>query len=395
MRIAHITATFPPYRGGTGNVCAHNARELARRGHDVTVLTAAGPGALADERWEGVRVRRLRPMVRVGNAPLLPGLVGALRGFDLVHLHYPFILGAELARAATALSGAPLVLSFHNDLIGDGARATIFAAYQALSARLVVRRADRLCVVSLDHYESSRLRRDLRPGRPAAVELPNGVDIAHFCPGAAPALLRERYGIPADAPLALFVAALDRAHHFKGLERLLAAMALLPAEMRLLVVGDGDLRASYERRAVELGLGERVCFAGAVAHADTAACYRAADLTVLPSSPPESFGLVLIESLACATPVVASDIPGVRTVVRHGQDGLLVPEGDVRALAGAVGRLLSDGELRRAMGRRGRAAVAGRYSWEQIGARLEGIYHELLAEPAVPVKARRVARERL
>ncbi|NTW03284.1 MAG: glycosyltransferase family 4 protein, partial [Oscillochloris sp.] len=68
MKIAHVTATFPPYSGGTGNVCAHNARELARRGHEVTVLTAARADAPAEERWAGVRVRRLRSLAKIGNA---------------------------------------------------------------------------------------------------------------------------------------------------------------------------------------------------------------------------------------------------------------------------------------------------------------------------------------
>ena len=67
MRIAHVSATFPPYRGGTGNVCLHNALALARRGHEVHVFTAAG-GAPAREERDGVVVRRLRPLLRVGNA---------------------------------------------------------------------------------------------------------------------------------------------------------------------------------------------------------------------------------------------------------------------------------------------------------------------------------------
>jgi len=74
-------------------VCYHNCRELARRGHSVTVFTAATPGAPDREVLSGVEVRRLRPPARVGNAPVLPQLGNHLRGFDLIHLHYPFILG--------------------------------------------------------------------------------------------------------------------------------------------------------------------------------------------------------------------------------------------------------------------------------------------------------------
>ena len=163
MRIAQVTATYPPYQGGTGNVCAYAARELARRGHEVQVLTAAAPDGRGNERPDApqapdgacLQVRRLRPLLRVGNAPLLPGLIGALRGFDLVHLHYPFIFGTEAVVLASALYDTPLVVSFHNDLIGDGLRAPLFSIYQRLAACLTLRGAARLCAVSLDHYASS------------------------------------------------------------------------------------------------------------------------------------------------------------------------------------------------------------------------------------------------
>ena len=87
MRIAQVVATFPPYRGGTGNVCYHNARDLARRGHDVHVFTMARDGVSTREVLDGMTVHRLRPLARLGNAAALPRLTRALRGFDLIHLH--------------------------------------------------------------------------------------------------------------------------------------------------------------------------------------------------------------------------------------------------------------------------------------------------------------------
>lgn len=389
MKIAHISATFPPYRAGTGNVCFHNARELARRGHELHVFTAEVPNALAFERRDGFTVHRLRPLVQIGNAPLVPQLLPLLRDFDLLHLHYPFILGAELVCLASLLYRIPLVLSFHNDLIGDGIRARLFAAYQSLSARLTVRGASCLCAVSLDHYQSSRLRQSLRSDRPLVVALPNGVDTKLFSPiREQGADIRHAYQIPAAAKLVLFVAALDRAHHFKGLGRLLQAFRALPADTWLLVVGDGDLRASYVKQAQALGIAQRTVFVGAVNHDALPPFYRAADVTVLPSSPPESFGLVLIESLACGTPVIASDIPGVRTVVTHQKrftegrgDGFLVRHGDIADLASKLKHLLSLPEAERSsMGLFGRRKVEQNYSWPSIGAQLEAIYQQVLPE---------------
>ena len=378
LRIAHVTATFPPYAAGTGNVCFHHARELVRRGHDVTVFTSLLPGAAPSEVLDGVAVKRLRPWLRCGNAALLPTLLRELRGFDLIHLHYPCVATAELVRLAALGYRTPLVISFHNDLLGDGARAHIFARYQQISARLTVRGAARLCVVSQDHYEASMLRHALPDQRPPVVALPNGVDVETFRPGAPDRNLRSRYRIPPMSKLVLFVAALDRAHHFKNLGTLLEAMPHVPRGIRLLIVGDGDLRHNYQREAMRLGVDDRTVFAGTVDHGALPAYFRSADVTILPSSPPESFGLVLAESLACGTPVVASDIPGVRTVVEHGRDGLLVEPRDPSALAGAIAGILADEGTRREMGRRGRAKIEQRYNWRVIGAHLEATYLQLL-----------------
>jgi glycosyltransferase involved in cell wall biosynthesis len=386
LRIAHVTATFPPYTGGTGNVCYHNARELARRGHEVHVFTGLRPDTAIREEHEGFTIRRLRAWLQIGNASVSPDLVRSLRGFDVIHLHYPCIPNAELARLAAAIHRVPLVVSFHNDLLGDGVRAGFFALYQQLSARLTVRGAARLCVVSRDHYEASRLRRALAGAPPKVVELPNGVDLQSFQVAPVADDPRARHGIPPTAKLLLFVAALDRAHHFKGLGTLLQAARYLPRDIRLLVVGDGDLRRLYEQQAAHFNLAERVVFAGAIAHDNLPPYFRSADLTILPSSPPESFGLVLIESLACGTPPVASDIPGVRTVVEHGRDGLLVEPRNPLALAEAIVRILRDDGGRREMGRRGRAKVEARYDWQAIGARLEATYLHILGQVELPAR---------
>jgi glycosyltransferase involved in cell wall biosynthesis len=378
LRIAHVTATFPPYYGGAGTVCYHNARELARLSHEVHVFTAAMGKAPVHELLDGFMVHRLPALFRIGNMPVLPSLPFALRGFDIVHLHYPFILGAEMVRLATALSRTPLIVSFHNDLIGEGLRARIFKLYQNLSAHLVIKNAARLCVLSHDHFEYSRLRRSLVDSNMKIVELPNGVDLSLFHPLDTDNLVRSKYGIPETVKHVLFVAALDRAHHFKGLGDLLQAVQTLSADVWLLVVGDGDLRKEYERQAYELGISNRVIFTGAIQHEDLPLYFRSADVTVLPSSQTESFGLVLIESLACGTPVIASSLPGVRTVVNHGSDGLLVAPNDPLVLAEAILTILKDELLRQAMGRRGRDKVEERYGWEQIGLRIEKIYGHVL-----------------
>lgn len=378
MRIAHVTATYPPYLGGAGTVCFHNARELAARGHEVHIFTAGMDGAPAYEVQSRVFVHRLRVLFRIGNMPVLSNLASILKDFDVIHLHYPFILGAELVSLGALLSKTPLVISFHNDLVGEKTRAILFRWYQNISARLTVSRAARLCVLSTDHFESSRLRRSLSRKGTKIVELPNGVDLDHFHPRQPSDQIRKKYGIPEHAKLVLFVAALDRAHHFKGLDILLNAVQELPSNIWLLAVGDGDLRKEYEMQAKDLGIANRVVFAGAVQHESLPAYFQSADVTVLPSLQTESFGLVLVESFACGTPVIATCLPGVRTVVDNGQDGLLVDPGSSALVTGTIQKLMADDKLRIAMGQRGRKKVEEKYGWRQIGARLEKIYSEVL-----------------
>jgi glycosyltransferase involved in cell wall biosynthesis len=175
----------------------------------------------------------------------------------------------------------------------------------------------------------------------------------------------------------LFVAALDRAHHMKGLDRLLAAMAEIDIDLYLLVVGDGDMRLAYQAQARAFGLGSKVIFAGKVEHRSMPEFYRAADVTILPSFA-ESFGIVLIESMACATPVIASNVPGARTVVDYGRDGYYVDPFDIEDIAQKLRAIFElPREEREAMGRAGRRKVEARYRWEQIGELLEGFYGEI------------------
>jgi glycosyltransferase involved in cell wall biosynthesis len=195
--------------------------------------------------------------------------------------------------------------------------------------------------------------------------------------------VREALGIAPNDVLALFVGSLDRAHYFKGIDVLLDALAQTkPPNLRLLVIGEGDLRATYERRARNLGLAGTVRFAGRVSDAALARHYAAADLVVLASrTRGEAFGLVLLEAMAAGKPVIAADLPGVRAVVRDTQGGVLVPPGDAAALGAAFADLAADSARRAALGQAGRCAVIERYTWEPVVRRLEHAYHTALDRP--------------
>jgi glycosyltransferase involved in cell wall biosynthesis len=377
VRIAHLTATFPPYLGGAGTVALNLARGLSLRGHEVEVLTAAADGPEPDV--GDARVRRLPAALAVGNAPLLPGLLRA-GGHDVVHLHHPFIFGTELALLRRLRARrAPLVVSYHNRLVGDGARRGLFRAWEETVERALLAAADRVCVLSDAHAASvPALARLARRAPERLTVVPNGVDLERFHPGAAPELRRE-LDLPDHAVVAAFVATLDRAHYLKRPDRAIEALARSRDErLHLLVVGAGEDLERHRTAAAAAGVGERVRFAGAADHDRLPRLLRASDLMLL-SSDLESFGIVLLEGMACGLPAVATDLVGVSAVGVPGETGLLAAP-TAPALAAALDRIVELGpEGRRRMGLAGRAHAERHYAWPRLVERVEEIYVELLA----------------
>jgi glycosyltransferase involved in cell wall biosynthesis len=383
MKIAHVTATFFPHNTGTGNVAQANATELVRRGHEVHLFTAAIKGSPAQETIGGTVVHRLTPLLRYGNAPFMPGLFTRLAAFDLIHIHLPFYGGLEAVLLRRLLRRTPLVITHHQDVTLTGLPGVINRLHDRLLGLNLMRRADRVCFTSLDYARHSYYAPYFEREKWPVTALPNGVDIHRFTPGAPPARLIQRYDL-ADKFVILFVGVLDQAHYFKGVHLLLQAVAALRQKsVALLIVGEGEMRSVYQQQAVKLGIGDQVHFAGYVPDADLPDYYRLADVTTLPSTTAgEAFGLVLLESLACGTPVLASSLPGVRTVVADGQDGFLVEPGNQAALTAALQQMTTiSPHTRHTMGLAGRRKVEERYAWERIGQRLEQLYQDILFPP--------------
>jgi glycosyltransferase involved in cell wall biosynthesis len=379
MRIAHVTATFPPYYAGTGNMCFHSARLSARAGYDVTVYTA-GTGGEPESPEPGLCIKRLPPQLRVGNAVLLAQLLTIPR-YDLVHLHYPFILGAELVWLRRVFAGQAYVVSYHNDLVWDGVKGLLFRLYQLMWTRLVLTGARRIIVSTRDFaYSSRQLRRYTQVARDRIVEVPNGVDVETLRPGLDGSELRRKLRIDDNSPVVLFVGAMDAAHDLKGgVPVLLRAIAIVgDPRTTLLLIGGGAKVSSYAALARQLGIAAQTRFVGWVPHDALGPYYAAADIAVLPSVRTEAFGMVVIEALACARAVIASDLPGLRTVVQSTQGGVLVPPGDAGALALAIRDLLTQPVKRRLLGERGRQAVERLYAWPRVTERLMDVYSDVM-----------------
>ena len=376
MRIAHVTPVYPPYAAGSGVACAYQARELARRGHDVSVWTVAASG----ERPAGAPVHELRPLIQLGAAPLLPGLY-SLPAVDVIHVHHPFIFGVEpVVWASLRHRRSAVVVSYHNRLVGSGLRKPLFSGYEETLGRLLARRADKLCVLSDAHAETVSYLRTAARRRPDKLAvIPNGVDVERFSPDREPEP-RTALGIADDAVAAIHVSALDRTHFLKRTDLALETAARVQdPRLHLIVVGDGEWRSKLESSPSARQLGSRVHFVGHRDHSALPGVLRAADFLLL-SSDLDAFPLVLLEALASGLPAVATDPPGVRAMVGESEAVLLAPAGDPGALARQTEAMtaLTPAERRR-RGEAGRAHVLDHYGLESVVDRLERVYEDVLA----------------
>ncbi|MCX6714638.1 MAG: glycosyltransferase family 4 protein [Candidatus Uhrbacteria bacterium] len=384
-KIAQVVCTYPPYHGGMGKVAFEYTERLRARGYNVHVFTSQMENPLlAKEGAGGGRdpeyIHRIPAILSIGNAGVMPSLFNRLKGFDLVHVHYPFFGGAEPVIVRKALRhDQGLVMTYHMDAVATGFRGAIFEAHKQVLFPWIANRCDRILVSSKDYYESSALAKlDSVKDR---VEIhPFGVDLKTFSPGVEEDL-QMQLGISKTVPVLLFVGGLDRAHHFKGLPVLLESLKDLSQPFHLVVVGSGDLKATYEVLVRMHHLETRVTFVGSVSNEDLPRYYALADVFVFPSvRRAEAFGLVALEAAACGVPTIASSLPGVRSVVLDGDTGLLVTPEDVGALRGAIELLLTRTDLREQLGRSARLHAEAHFSWEPLMTQLEATYKSVLEQ---------------
>jgi phosphatidylinositol alpha-1,6-mannosyltransferase len=225
---------------------------------------------------------------------------------------------------------------------------------------------------------------------PEPAWIPYGVDVERFRPLTAQVRsafryrLGERHGFDPDDPLIL---AVGRLVYKKGFNHLIAALLAVRARVpaaRLLIAGEGPLRESLARQAAAAGVGSSLHLIGAVPHQELPDLYAAADVIAVPSvhgpgGNVDGLPNVFLEALASSAAVVASRVGGIPDIGRDGETVVLVPEGDVAALAAAIADLLEDDARRAALGRAARADAESRLDWDRVAARFEELYASLLA----------------
>lgn len=316
-------------------------------------------------------VRPLRPAQDLAALAATRRLVGELAP-GIVHTHMAKA-GAIGRLAAVSVAGRPRrVHTFHGHVLEGYFGAAQQRGFLELE-RLLARATDVLVAVSTEIRDELV---DLGVGRPGQYEvIPVGIDLGPYLAVERPrGALRSALGLGRDVPLA---GVLGRLTPVKDHATLLRSLVEVPA-LHLAVLGDGELRSDLEQLASALGVAERVHLTGW--WHDVPGALADLDVVAL-SSRNEGTPVALIEALAAARPVVATDVGGVRSVVEDGTTGWLRPPGDPAALAGALAEVLADPAEARSRAARGRAQVTGRFGAGRMVADHAALYEQLLASP--------------
>lgn len=378
-----VTGAYWPELSGGGLQCRTMIRALGDRVRCRVFTTCTDRSLPADSVVEGTSVTRVyvdvaRPSTKWRAAWATIQFFAAHSGsFEMVHLH-GFSQKSILITLLARLFGKRLVITIHTAGSDEpaGVRALGPLAYWCYS------RADRFIAISEQiaaNYRAAGLPAD------RLTIAPNGVDTDRFHQASEAERAEARRaigGLPPDLPWVLFVGFFSRD---KGPEVLfeawLRSQATAPGSSALLFVGatqsayhevDPAIARDIQAEADRRGVAQRIRFAGEMADVERA--YRAADVLVMPSTR-EAFGMVLIEAMASGLPVIATEIAGVTdTIVDPRVTGVLVPARDPGSLAAALVEVVSNRDLRRRMGERGRERAVAGYGLEPCARRWLAIY---------------------
>jgi glycosyltransferase involved in cell wall biosynthesis len=373
--VTHVGKFYPPHMGGMETHLQTLSNELSRS-IGINVIVASETCSLRRDTVDGIAVTRLANIATIKSMPICPQLAAVLRRTrsDIVHLHLP----NPAALIAYLLSGrrGPLVLTWHSDIIKQRLLMRVLRPLHGW----FVRHATACIATSPDYIKSSSI---LSNNQPQCRVIPYGIRLERFAeppPGADE--LRRRYG-------PRIILAVGRLIYYKGFEYLMRAMAHIKG--KLILIGDGPLRPRLEREANEIGVRDRILFAGEIDNSKLAPYYHAADVFVLPSvERTEAFGIVQLEAMACGKPVVNTRLAtGVPFVSIDGLTGLTVAPRDSSSLARAITQLLDNADLRAQYGADAFRRVQSEFSAEQMAARTLALYREIFALPELPWRTAR------
>ncbi|MBN2700981.1 MAG: glycosyltransferase [Methylothermaceae bacterium] len=398
MRVLWLTSSYPRFEHDSASIfLQHLAHSLQSQGVDIHVLTP--DDFTIDPKDSSIPLHLFRYFTprsqqklaygsgilpNLKRQPLLYGqipffLLGMATGLwrqcrmlkpDLIHAHWIIPQGTVAAAIGNPLT-IPVIVTAHG---GDA-----FALKSPLLNRIKAWTVDNAAAWTCNTLPTAQAIQT-RPSLPPARIIPMGVDYHTFAHASPDALIREK----ADNRIILFV---GRLVEKKGVGDLIEAFGALDRAIqektRLWIVGDGSEKTRLHNQVDRLGLGSRIRFWGKMPHHRLPTFYATADLFVAPSvtdrqGDTEGQGVVFLEAMASATPVIATRTGGIGEIVEHGKTGILVEPRQSSDLKSAITQLLLDNRLREQLAAAGQTKARD-YDWHQIGAAFSRLYSETIA----------------
>ena len=378
MNIAIFASAFYPHFGGVEEACRHLALEYGRRGHRAHVVTTQHPSDLpAHEQTQGVDVWRFpfempraRPAGLARFARSFPAERRAVADLlkrlsaDIVHVQCVGPNGFYALWAAQD-TGLPLVVTTQGERTMDAGQLYQKSLAANWTLKRLLKQADYVTACSQQTLDDAKSFAGFSLNAKSRAVY-NGIDLAEFDSQPAP------YNHPRP-----YILGIGRVVPQKGFDLLLDAYARLvyrlPDAPDLIIAGDGPEREHLQTQADALGLSERVHLVGRADRAKAVSLFHGCALFVLPSRQ-EPQGIVSLEAMACAKPVVAARVGGVPEIVTDGETGLLFSGSDAVALGNALEKMLVDPVKAAEMGRAGRARAEAQFTWARIADEYFGIY---------------------
>ena len=371
MKIIQTPVRFYPFTGGVENYVYYMSKELVKLGHDVKVICANEPSSQKEEVVDGINIKRLRYIAKIANTNITLGFPFALSSedFDIIHTHIPTPWSADWSNIISKIKSKPLVVTYHNDIIGTGIADHIAKFYNSTALKSLLKNADKIIITQPNYVKYSLY---LENYEDKIEVIPNGVDVEKFKP----------LNIPKQKNTLFFLSLLDEFHLYKGLDYLIKALILVKKvipDVKLIVGGKGSLLDYYRKMVVDNDLTDNVDFHGFIPEEKIVEYYNRSNIFILPSisSKQEGFGIVVLEAMACQTPVISTEIVGVADDVKKSKSGIIIPPKDIDKLSEAIINILEsyDHDI---MGINGRNLVKNKYTWSGIAEKTEKLYTKLI-----------------
>jgi len=354
MKIAQVVCVYPPSIGGIGTA-AEKLQKIFSSHYETFVFTVKNNESKQDLN----NIIKIKPIFKLGHGAILFSLLKKLKKFDIIYFHYPFFGTGLIIWLFKILNpDKKIIIHYHMDVKQKNLLYRLLSLAEEIIKKSLFKKSNLIISASLDYIKNGQMKKIYEKYPQKFIEIPFSINTEEFKP---------KDNIENKDKTILFVGGLDKAHYFKGVNILLQAAALIKnIEFKLKLIGSGDLLEDFKKIAQDLKISDKTIFLGKVNKEELIKNYQEAKVLVLPSiNNNEAFGIVLIEAMACGTPVIASNLPGVRSVFENNKSGLLIEPGNINDLKNKLEIILNEDKSNE-MGKNAYQLIREKYSDEVI-----------------------------